>query len=106
MPNRPEHIPGYEHPENINSNRDSLYSTFTEGEKTKNPYKNYGNNPYSQYANYNSLQQQNEEKCPVCSSDIEYKCPCAHSDKKCKNGHIWYTNRCGDIINGDPHKNK
>lgn len=34
-----------------------------------------------------------DEYCPKCSEVSQFTCPCGYSDKKCSNGHVWYTDR-------------
>lgn len=98
---RQQEIEGYVHPTTTNTHgRDSRYKTFTEGKKGK-------RDPYevaSKFSVYGSFGQEEEQKCPVCSQNPTYTCPCAYSDKKCSNGHVWYTNRDGEIRSGNPHR--
>ena len=101
---RPESIPGYEHPTQNQcrySSNQTIYKTFTEGKRQK-KHEKFGN---TQIANKYSISQEiTVEKCPICQGDAIYLCPCANSDKKCSNDHIWYINRDGKIITGNPHK--
>jgi hypothetical protein len=91
-------IPGYEHPAATNTSRDNVYKTFTEGQKSK----KFGTTKIgNQYANHGEVQ---PETCPQCEGTIAKICQCIYSDKTCAEGHIWYTNREGKIINGNPHK--
>ena len=91
-------IPGYVHPETINSQRDGIYKTFTEGEKKK----AFGTTILT--SQYGRNEEPSEENCPVCNETASRVCPCGHSDKHCSNGHSWYTNREGETITGNPHQ--
>lgn len=90
---------GYEHPSENNS--------------TNNPYKVYqekGDNPYTSfsgggYATFNSksLTDNSLDVCPVCDTKAMYMCDCEMDDRMCKNGHVWYCDKNGKIIQKDPH---
>ena len=54
--------------------------------------------------NYSTSLEVSVEKCPICQEDAIYICPCANSDKKCNNNHVWYINREGKTVEGNPHK--
>jgi hypothetical protein len=99
-PKRPENIPGYQHPTSSSYSRQSMYKTFTEGEKQKKAEKFGITSVGKQYAAYGELE---EELCPSCDNPPVKTCPCAYNDKSCKNGHIWYTNRDGNTKQGNPH---
>jgi hypothetical protein len=94
-------ISGYEHPENINVNRNSLYKTFTENKKAKKNEK-FGvtdiGNLYSK-----ALIETKDSLCPICNKISINTCYCAYNDKTCESKHTWYTDREGKIINGNPH---
>jgi len=92
-------IENYEHPSNLNTNKDSKYKVFN-GEKKKNMDK-YKSRTTGK--NYGSSLSQIEDKCPVCKEESIYICPCGYSDKKCKNNHIWYIDREGLSKVGNPH---
>ena len=102
-PRRPDNIPGYIHPE-TNSTAPkgvSTYKTFTEGQKPKKKEKfgsTYGGTQYS------TMTYTEEDVCPQCSQPAVHVCNCAFSDKRCKEGHIWYTDRSGAVKLGNPHK--
>jgi len=98
---------GYVHPETNNTSRTSAYKTFTEGEKSKHAYKNLssGKNTYSNYGDI-VKEVDIDNNCPTCSLKSVYSCNCSYGDKKCENGHSWYTRRDGKIYTGDPHKMK
>jgi hypothetical protein len=101
---RQQPIPGYEHPESINVNRDNLYKTFTEGKKKK----KFGTTVVGkQYSTLNKAAAEIKEinDCPKCDKICVSTCPCGYSDKTCENGHIWYTDRDGNVVVGNPHKN-
>lgn len=97
---RPESIPGYEHPTTLTAaSRDDVYKTFTEGKKkakigTTKLIKRYSC----------QLGVISEDLCPTCQGPIVTTCQCAFSDKKCAQGHIWYTDRSGSSKIGNPHK--
>ena len=44
--------------------------------------------------------------CPECYEKAVKTCNCVNSDKTCVNGHVWYMNREGAIVLGDPHAKK
>jgi len=97
-PNRPESIPGYVHPEKDVYSRQGIYKTFTEGNRKK----KFGKTSVGkQYANNGELE---DDTCPMCDNQAVITCHCGYSDKKCENGHIWYTDRDGIVKTGDPHK--
>jgi hypothetical protein len=96
-------LPGYVHPTNTNTNRNSLYKTFTEGGKKK--IKDLDKIPNAiagkQYATRILVQE--EDSCPSCNKKAISTCPCGYSDKKCPQGHVWYTDRDGYKKLGNPH---
>ena len=103
---RPDSIPGYVHPETTNTNRSNVYKTFTEGGQgrkfgttsvSKNSYAGYGNS-------YGDVSE--DDMCPMCKESAVEVCPCVYSDKKCANGHTWYTNRNKRVMVGNPHQSK
>jgi len=99
---RPDIIPGYEHPTSTNySTSNSIYKTFTEGQKNVKNKEKFGNTSVGkQYASYGDY---DEDLCPVCNKSPNNTCPCAYNDKRCDNSHVWYTNRDGKIKIGNPH---
>lgn len=101
-PRRPDTIPGYEHPENNStiSRNTGIYKTFTEGKKPKKNEK-FGNTQGK--TQYSIISTESIETCPECSQSAVYICNCAFSDKRCDKGHIWYTDRSGQIKIGNPH---
>ncbi len=103
-------IEGYEHPnsssdENFLGNalvggRGKIYKTFSDSESKKTFGTTVvGNNNYSKIESIN-----NKDGCPVCSLSYKYVCNCIYNDKTCDNGHIWYTDREGNVKTGNPHK--
>lgn len=94
---RYENIKGYEHPENFNSNYggNSVYKSFNE---KKNKYSN--TDIFNQYVVKDNL----NENCPVCEENVIKSCNCVFEDNMCKNNHIWYTTRDGEVKIGNPHK--
>jgi hypothetical protein len=98
---RPENIPGYQHPTSSSYSRQSMYKTFTEGNKPKKKEKFGKTTGGKQYASYGELE---EELCPLCEKPPIKTCPCSYNDKYCDEGHIWYTNRDGNIKQGNPHQ--
>ena len=92
---------GYQHPERENI----VFS----------PYLNYsesGENPYvvgngSGYMATSSASYEDYMgKCPVCDSRPKFVCECEEfKDNMCKNGHVWYLNKKGEVITGNPHEN-
>ena len=71
-------ITGYSHPTQTISSRGRMYKTFSEGSKPK-------------------------KKCPICDELSNKICNCSYNDKTCPKGHIWYTDREGNIKVGNPH---
>jgi hypothetical protein len=95
-------ISGYEHPTDTNTDRNNKYKTFSEGEKKKkNMNKFKSMSVGKQYATREITV--NTETCPKCKKEPVYTCPCAYSDKKCINDHIWHTDREGKSKLGNPH---
>lgn len=101
--NRPEFIDGYEHPKDQYrySSNQAKYKTFTEGKRKK---KDENFSTIQTVKNYSTSLEVSVEKCPICQEDAIYICPCANSDKKCNNNHVWYINREGKTVEGNPHK--
>ena len=89
-------ISGYYHPKNIKSIKNNMYKTFNEKNKDyRSSLRNYD------YATFTSGSL--EIKCPNCKKDALYQCDCVYKDKQCVNGHIWYVDKDGKIVQGDPH---
>lgn len=110
-PKRPDNIPGYTHPSSNSYSRDSMYKTFTEGQKPKKKETFGVTSVGGMYASNKSLlneekNEKNEENnCPVCYEECIKICPCGYNDRICSQGHIWFTNRNdGKIKIGNPHK--
>lgn len=107
---RPETIPGYVHPEAVvnYSRRDKgVYKTFTEGEQSAGVQTFNSTTTEAQYVNYAGSDDEEageSNRCPKCKEPAISVCHCAYNDKRCKLGHIWYTDRSGAIKNGNPHK--
>lgn len=98
-------IPGYVHPEDNNSsNRNGIYKTFSEGEKKKNNMKKFKSIEVGDRYSTIRYETTEDDNCPVCEENFVETCNCAYSDKKCKNGHIWYLDREGRKKPGNPHK--
>lgn len=97
-------ISGYEHPSSVITNRDRRYKTFdeTDTKKKKNMDRFQGTNVGNQYATI-VMTQEDLDNCPTCGEIPTSTCPCAYSDKTCVNNHIWYTDREGKSIIGNPH---
>ena len=94
-------ILGYEHPENTNVNRNSLYKTFTENKKIK---KNEEFGVTAIGKQYSKVSTNTEDSlCPICNKISISSCYCAYNDKTCESKHTWYTDREGKIICGNPH---
>jgi hypothetical protein len=107
---RPETIPGYVHPEAVvnYSRRDrGMYKTFTEGEQSAGVQTFNSTTTEAQYVNYADSDDEEageSNRCPKCKEPAISVCNCAYNDKRCKLGHIWYTDRSGAVKNGNPHK--
>jgi hypothetical protein len=104
-PRRPDNIPGYNHPsDNTSYSKNGMYKTFTEGQKPKKKEKFGVVSSGSQYASAASPSI-DDDNCPVCNTPYTSVCNCVYSDKKCKNGHVWYISRTdGQPTVGNPHK--
>jgi hypothetical protein len=102
-PKRPDTIKGYSHPTTMSYSKTSRYKTFTEGIKVKNMNKCKSTESGKQYSTYGE-NTSTDQMCPTCNTAVIYTCPCAYNDKKCENGHIWYTSRDGKTCTGNPHQ--
>ena len=105
IPRQQDVIPGYQHPDSvnsINSKKSSIYTTYTfeEGKKVK-------SNKTTTDKCYKKVQDfaiEEEEKFPECNQPPVHFCKCYYSDKACANGHKWYYERDGKVKIGDCHK--
>ena len=89
---------GYEHPSDLILTNNKKYKTFN-NENDGNTYVSSAKK--SNYIRYTDNKSQN--LCPECGEEALYECKCENKDKQCSNGHIWYFNKEGFIIKGDPH---
>ena len=109
-PKRPNNIPGYVHPNSNSYSRNSMYKTFTEGQKAKKKEKFGVTSIGGLYVSHKTLENEEEEEkeentCPVCMEECIKICPCVYNDRICSQGHVWFTNRNdGKIKVGNPHK--
>jgi len=94
--NRPENIPGYQHPDDL-----TFYPL--KGDKTLIKKKIASSVNTTTIKQYASPVIDNEEKCPECKQSPVHICQCTYSDKICANGHSWYTDRNGHAKIGKPH---
>jgi hypothetical protein len=95
---------GYVHPENSTADKRSKYKTFTENSglgKAKSINDFNSTTLGKIYTKFDNIQI--SDNCPKCDEVIIKTCQCAFSDKSCKNGHIFYTERDGKIKFGNPH---
>jgi len=100
---KPDVIAGYVHPEDAHcASNTKVYKTFTTGKKVKKNEK-FGNT-YHNKGYCTMIQTEETIICPICNDPVVHTCPCSYNDKKCQNGHVWYTNREGKTIKGNPHK--
>lgn len=100
------HLPGYVHPTSTNTSRDSRYKTFNPdaAKKKKDISQFKGTSVAAQYSTFSAYAPADDDvKCPTCKSPAVDTCPCGYSDKKCENGHVWYTDREGRLKKGSPH---
>lgn len=104
-PKRPENIPGYEHPGDniVSKSSGGYYKTFTEGKKPKKNEKFGRTSTGDVYGNVRTSVTDEDQTCPVCKKTAISTCNCGFSDKRCENGHIWYTDRTGKVKKGNPH---
>lgn len=98
--NRPEKIPGYQHPDDLTFYPLKGDKNFIDAKKKFASSVNTTN--IKSYAS-NGIFIDNEEKCPECGNPPIKTCPCSYSDKICNNGHSWYTDRNGNARIGKPH---
>jgi hypothetical protein len=101
-------ISGYVHPKQVNSTRNSIYKTFScdDGNKKSKKNQSFGKNTLignSYSTNYISKKDDIDDICPVCKNIAVHICSCVNSDKKCEQEHVWYTNRSGELVVGNPH---
>ncbi len=95
---------GYVHPEKSVSDKRSIYKTFTENSglgKAKNINEFNSTNLSKIYTKFDNVEM--NDNCPKCNDIVVRSCNCAFSDKYCKNGHVFYTERDGKIKFGNPH---
>jgi hypothetical protein len=95
---RKQKIPGYTHPDSINPSRDIQYKTFSEGKKKHMVGVTSGETKYAKSGLENP-----DETCPVCNKIPTSVCHCLYNDKRCSDNHVWYTDRSGKSVSGDPH---
>lgn len=100
---RPEHISGYVHPETAVSSKAGTtpYSVYKKGNGQKSVY---ASAPSSSVYKIVNTESDDSNTCPKCSEKAEHCCNCIYNDKKCSNGHIWYSTRDGSVKLGNPHK--
>ena len=98
-------LAGYVHPESTNTNRDSRYKTFSETDKKKKSHMDKFKSVAvgKQYASLATKIDEADTICPVCKEKAIDYCDCVYSDKKCKEGHVWYIDREGETKVGNPH---
>lgn len=93
-------ISGYQHPETIKYSSDKKYKVFNSED-----YKTSTDKP--KYATFSEKKDSenvvNKNNCLVCEEEYLYVCDCEMKDKQCKNGHVWFEDKSGDIKEGDPH---
>ena len=107
---------GYEHPSTTNAKPYSSYSAYSVyNEKGNDVYSCGGFDPYvtvneedpAPESNKNDLLLQKKVMdrldCPTCGEKAQYTCNCTFKDLMCLKGHIWYVDKKGFIISGDPH---
>lgn len=96
---------GYVDPGTTNASTGyKTYKTFTEGQKTKKFGSVAVGKSYATYEKY--VDTADVETCPVCKQVPVYSCPCIYSDKRCEQGHTWFTKRDGAVQVGNPHTQK
>jgi hypothetical protein len=97
---------GYVHPEKPQMGHGNLYKTIDvkdekavyQSSKVRNPYRNFTEQEEPQE------QVQRTDICPRCDTKALYRCECQEfGDQMCQNNHVWWVNKQGQIINGDPH---
>ena len=99
---RENHIIGYEHPETLNTvSKIKKYKIFSHKKNKIFTDKTSISTDENCYAVCSPVVNEN---CTMCNSESNYISPCAYNDKKCENNHIWYTNRSGETVPGNPHK--
>ena len=96
---------GYQHPEQ-NSQGASLYKIYAEdGTDT---YVSQHQDPYATFNTDQPELKQNQvhktDICPTCEEKASYSCPCPVGEMMCKKGHMWYVQKNGTVVLGDPHE--
>ena len=94
-------ISGYVHPTSNNSVYNP-YKTFNTENKSTNYATTKKKSAYATFTDQESVQKQSNV-CPDCDGVALYVCDCELKDKQCYKGHVWYTNKSGQIKRGDPH---
>jgi hypothetical protein len=92
---------GYEHPENNNTS----YSPYKAYSESGDVYVSQQGTIYSTFEE--KITQKNTRPaniCPVCEGKAAYVCPCKVGEKMCKNNHMWYFTKDGNVVVGDPHE--
>ena len=102
---------GYVHPEKPQMGSDDRYHTidvkdekavYQTSDKYANPYSNFSGEMKSSENTAKTIQK--TDICPECDTKALFRCECEEfGDQMCKNNHVWYVNKQGQIINGDPH---
>lgn len=95
-------INGYVHPvENIPKkpkNSNNPYKTFNTEKKNTDYVSSKNKSAYATFSDKETL-----KGCPECGGDALYVCNCELNDNQCAKGHVWYTDKSGQIKKGDPH---
>ena len=99
---------GYQHPSGNPSNgQGSVYKAYNENKDGD----VYVSQDQGVYATFNADKKTHQEVqktdiCPVCDQKAMYACNCPIGEMMCKNNHMWYVEKTGKVVLGDPHENE
>lgn len=101
---------GYVHPDTPQMPRATQYKTINvTDEKAQYESSNKTDVPYKNFSQKEDLQNEihKTDICPKCNEKALYICECnRYGDMMCKNNHIWYITKDGQLSIGDPHENE
>lgn len=94
---------GYVHPD-TNNQTGGGYKTYSQTSDNV-----YVSRSFDQYATFNTKtdakqQVQKTDVCPSCDNKAMYSCRCPVGEMMCKNNHMWYVEKNGKLVMGDPHE--
>ena len=96
-------VPGYEHPDSAAPvSRGQIYKTFNSESKPRKKEVFGSTEAIGRYVQVGRVD--DDTKCPQCDETFVTQCNCVFSEKTCSAGHIWYIDRDGATVQGNPHK--